>query len=551
MAASKAYTVSLNVIGDTSRATKALDKTAQKGESVGQRLKGSFSGFLGVVNRTGVLGPFQEAFEGVGEKISEVITKGKTLGERMTGAGIGLAGLGVAGQLLGSKMKASQQQLSAAIQATGHDYADYKDKIEGAVKSQVKYGNTAPQVQRALTILTQATHDPAKALKLLQETTDLAAARFHGNLEPAAIAMGRTFNGNTRLLKQFGIQVVDTTKLQTAAGKATKEWGKAQNDFKQAQIALNELEDRQHAKKKLTIADQQALRHAQEKVYYSGLRLREATMFMNSANEKASKATKGHKDALTQLSGVLHGQANAAANTFTGRLKAIRAELANQIDELGQKYGPALTGAGAALSILGAGMSGAKAVFDHFRTAQEGATVATDAFTASEDAAAVSEGLALGPILLIIAAAALLGVGIYELATHWKTVWGAMHHAVAVVWNWIKHNWPLLTAILAGPIGLAVLFIARHWNAIRSGAGRVVGDVRHFFAGLPGEIGRIAADLASRFVGFISGLPGRLAGYAGNFLSAGANLGGKLLHGLVSGLSGAAGAIGRPSEESL
>lgn len=37
---------------------------------------------------------------------------------------------------------------------------------------------------------------------------------------------------------------------------------------------------------------------------------------------------------------------------------------------------------------------------------------------------------------------------------------------IEVVWNWIKENWPMLLAILTGPIGLAVLAIVRNWDEI-------------------------------------------------------------------------------------
>lgn len=37
------------------------------------------------------------------------------------------------------------------------------------------------------------------------------------------------------------------------------------------------------------------------------------------------------------------------------------------------------------------------------------------------------------------------------------------------VYNWIKENWPLLLGILTGPIGLAVVAIVKHWDAIKEG----------------------------------------------------------------------------------
>src|SRR5215471_7843325 len=36
------------------------------------------------------------------------------------------------------------------------------------------------------------------------------------------------------------------------------------------------------------------------------------------------------------------------------------------------------------------------------------------------------------------------------------------------VWTWIARNWPLLTAILTGPVGLAVYAIVRNWSTLRA-----------------------------------------------------------------------------------
>jgi phage-related protein len=44
----------------------------------------------------------------------------------------------------------------------------------------------------------------------------------------------------------------------------------------------------------------------------------------------------------------------------------------------------------------------------------------------------------------------------------WETISGALR----AVWDWLSANWPLLLAILTGPIGLAVKFIVDNWDAI-------------------------------------------------------------------------------------
>jgi phage-related minor tail protein len=92
--------------------------------------------------------------------------------------------------------------------------------------------------------------------------------------------------------------------------------------------------------------------------------------------------------------------------------------------------------------------------------------------------------LAANPIVLIIAGLVALGVGLFVLWKKSETfraiVSGAFNgvKAAAVgVFHWIKSNWPYLLGMLAGPFGLAVVWILKHWDT-------VVG----FFKGIPGKL---------------------------------------------------------------
>ena len=78
--------------------------------------------------------------------------------------------------------------------------------------------------------------------------------------------------------------------------------------------------------------------------------------------------------------------------------------------------------------------------------------------------------MALGPILLIVAAIAALVVAAYLIYRNWKTIWAGMKAAVLDVWNWIKSNWPYLLGILLGPIALAAAIIYKHWTGHQAGA---------------------------------------------------------------------------------
>lgn len=96
--------------------------------------------------------------------------------------------------------------------------------------------------------------------------------------------------------------------------------------------------------------------------------------------------------------------------------------------------------------------------------------------------------IGLGPIALVIAAIAGAAALI---VVHWDTIVGAAKAA----WNWISENWPLILAILTGPIGLAVLAITRNWDTIKSG----VSGVKDWIVGRFNDV-----------VGFITGLPDRI-----------------------------------------
>ena len=68
-------------------------------------------------------------------------------------------------------------------------------------------------------------------------------------------------------------------------------------------------------------------------------------------------------------------------------------------------------------------------------------------------------GLIIFTIIAVIAVLAAAGLAIY----HFRD---AILGGLGAAWNWIKSNWPLLLAILTGPIGLAVLATLRYKDQI-------------------------------------------------------------------------------------
>lgn len=188
------------------------------------------------------------------------------------------------------------------------------------------------------------------------------------------------------------------------------------------------------------------------------------------------------------------------------------------------------------------------------------ATIASDAITAFVAFKALSAVLGylrvafvgltavmeVNPIILIITAIALLVIGIVELTRHsaafrdfWKGVWKVVSDAALAAWHFlqqvfhdiesvvdhaisfIRSHWALITAILTGPIGIAVYLLVRYWNDIVRGVQSMVSTVIGWFH-----------NLVSRILGAVAGF-GRL------LWNAGANL----IHGLIGGVESMVGTL--------
>jgi phage-related protein len=141
------------------------------------------------------------------------------------------------------------------------------------------------------------------------------------------------------------------------------------------------------------------------------------------------------------------------------------------------------------------------------------------------------------PIGLIIVGIGALIVAIVLLVKNWDSVvaalkkgWDLIKQAAVAVFDWFKANWPLLLGILAGPFGLAVALIVKHWDAIKTAVRNAVEAVKGFITGLgaaiaawvtnaAGALVRLAekfgapVDAARAMVGAIKELIGSIASY--------------------------------------
>jgi len=155
---------------------------------------GAIGGDMGTI-----LGRVSDGLDAVGGKS---VSAGQKLGAV---GGVALA-TGLALQQMASGDVEAQNKLENAISNTGKAYDDYADRVDGAVESSVRFGVTDGEVKDALTRLTDATKDPAKALDDLAMAQDLAAAKGI-SLSDAATMIGKAHNGSAKVFKEFGIEV--------------------------------------------------------------------------------------------------------------------------------------------------------------------------------------------------------------------------------------------------------------------------------------------------------------------------------------------------------
>jgi phage-related protein len=184
------------------------------------------------------------------------------------------------------------------------------------------------------------------------------------------------------------------------------------------------------------------------------------------ATKDATGHTISNEEAMKRLAAMYGGNASASAQTFAGKMQAVKA----QAEDLGVKLGQAL------IPIIQKVISVITNVVTWLEKHRGVAValgiaigsvlvVAIVAYTISMAAAAIATIAATWPILAIIAAVALVAVGIYELATHWKEIWEEIKALVAVAVDWIKDHFYVLVAIVGLPV-VALYELYTHWSDI-------------------------------------------------------------------------------------
>ena len=415
------------------------------------------------------------------------------------GLGAAAVGVGVLGVEMADKFEQSHAKLETALKNAGSSFDQFSSQIGVAQKSMEAYGYTNAQTQEALANLTTATKDPKKALDDLSLAADLAKYK-HIDLADAATAVARASEGNTRALKQLGI---DLPVASTNAAQLAK-----------AHDALSAATDKASAFLKVhsDAVDSSSKYHAA----YETL-LGKVSAAQQAVNDKSSAGT----EIMKGLADAIGGQAAAQAETFSGKMQALKATSEDVAKNIGMALIPILEQLALAIKSVIDWFTQHKAIAEavgivigtvlvaaigaYLVTLAKGAVesainfakmiagwiatgAAATASAAETVAAGIAANLATGGMVLAIG---LVVAAIVYLATHWSETWQGIQDVIKVAWDWIKEKvdwiWNLFT--VSSPLGIALGFLADHWKEIWDGIKTVTSGAWNFIEGIINTIG--------------------------------------------------------------
>lgn len=91
-------------------------------------------------------------------------------------------------------------------------------------------------------------------------------------------------------------------------------------------------------------------------------------------------------------------------------------------------------------------------------------------------------------VIAFIAIIVLLWMKVDGFRNFFKAAWDVIWGALKGVWNWLKQNWPMLLAIITGPIGMAVWLVTHYWDKITAATSAAWDAVWGFVKSVPGRI---------------------------------------------------------------
>jgi hypothetical protein len=425
----------------------------------------------------------------MGEARHEVSKLGtESAGHMQKFAAVGKAALlGVAGAAvvvggysveMADKFERSHAKLVAAVKATGSSMDVWGSQISNTNKYMEKLGFTNAESEDALGQLTIALGDPSKAMQVMSTSADLARAK-NIDLASAGVMVARAMEGNSRALKQMGIDL-------PINAKSAENLKVAQNNLRFATEAYKSQLERVHEKHTVTKADLDTLKTAHDRLQFAQSQVNEAqhagTLILDELNKR------------------LGGQSQEYTESFAGKVTVLKA----QLEDLGVKIGLAV------IPMLEKAATVTEDVvnwFEKHRTIAMALGIvvggvlvtAIGAYVVSMVAAAAATIAATWPILAIIAAVAAVGVGIALLATHWSTVWGGIKSVTETVFGAIRTAAEDVAHFFSGAFTAAV-----------NGIVGVFKDVAKYIFDVWGSVVGFLIDGAAKAFGWVPGLGGKL-----------------------------------------
>jgi hypothetical protein len=397
---------------------------------------------------------------GVGRKMTDLGAKATTRITLPIVAGFGLA-------------ERAATNLGEAQNAANVVFADAAPTIIAASRESQKLGMSQRQLLEAVTPIGAALQNTGfsaqeaagHSVELTKRAADMASV-FNTDVDEALMALQAGLRGEADPLERFGVGLSDAAVTAEALRMGLAD-------------TADELDANDKAQARLSLIMKQTDKIAGD--------------FANTSDSNANQLR--IQKAAAEDAAAAFGQ---GLQPIMAKLLKTGAGLLDWFNELSPQWQQFIIFAGLALAALGPLI-----------------TVIGALVTAIGGVVTALTFLAAHPIVLALIA--LIAV-IVLLIFHWDKVkaaagvaWEFIKGKAMDAFNWIKRNWPLILAILTGPIGLAVLAIVRNWDTIKAGFTDVkdwiaarINNIVGFFQGLPGRIGGAIQSIYNKVVFWIS-----------------------------------------------
>jgi hypothetical protein len=497
------------MLGDSSGVVKASDEAGDAGEKMGDRFgklketTAAAGAAAGAALMVGLLGAMENekatdklaAQLGAGSPIAESAGRvagelwADAYGESITDAADAVKTVLQGGLLAEDATDAQIKDMTASVMAFA---TTWDQEVQGSVNAvgQMLRTGLAPNAQAAMDILTRGMQQGGDKAQDLLDTFNEYSTQFRrvgldgttamGLISQALKAGARDSDQVADAIGQFGERalaggkpVEDAYKsIGLNAGKMAKQIGMG---GKSAEGALaTTLTALRNTK------DEQVRLNAAAQLFGDPANVMGAALFAMDL-DTAAMSMGNVEGAANKAATALNDNAATTIEKFKRTAQQGFTEAAAAAVTWGQKNQTVVMAAAAILGTLGLTYAAVRAGQMAWVAIQGVSTAATGVATAAQWL--WNAALTANPIGIVIAAIAALVAGLIWFFTQttlgraiFSTAMQGISTAFGWVWDklqagftWVKANWPLLLAILTGPIGLAVLAISRNWDTIMAG----------------------------------------------------------------------------------